>query len=555
MALVPDDDDISETVLVLAPRGRDGEVATLLLAQASNVGRICKDLPDLCRNISAGAGAAILAEEAVANADLRPLADILSEQPAWSDLPFIVLTRRGGGVERNPFANRLAELLGNVTFLERPFHPTTLLSLVHTAIRGRRRQYEARARMAELDAERQSLTELSETLEQRVKERTAQLINEVTAREKAQAQLLQSQKVESLGQLTGGVAHDFNNLLMAIMGNLDLLRKRYPRDERTDRLLDSALQGAKRGAALTQRMLSFARQQELQTTAVNVGELLNGMRHLIERSLTPAIKLIINAPGSLPFAKADANQLELAILNLCINARDAMPDGGVITIDACRDDTARNSYLRLSVADTGIGMDEPTLKKAIEPFFSTKPRGKGTGLGLSSVHGLATQLGGKFDLQSSPGRGTTATLWLPIADGSAIPSGPSERADADNGRTGKAATILVVDDDSLIALSTVDMLEDLGHTVIEANSAKQALDIMDTGRPIDLLITDYVMPGMTGLQLAEIVRSKNPTLPILLATGYADMPEGASLQLPRLSKPYQQAQLDEHVTRLLSRGI
>ena len=551
-----DDGDTSETVLILAPRGRDGEVATLLLAQANNVGKVCNDLPGLCFNISKGAGAAILAEEAVANADLRPLADILSAQPAWSDLPFIVLTQRGGGIERNPVVSRLAELLGNVTFLERPFHPTTLLSLVHTAIRGRRRQYEARARMVELDAERQSLSELSETLEQRVKERTAQLIHEVTAREKAQAQLLQSQKVESLGQLTGGVAHDFNNLLMAIMGNLDLLRKRYPRDERTDRLLDAALQGAKRGAALTQRMLSFARQQELQTTAVNLGELLNGMRHLIERSLTPAIKLIIDAPEVLPFAKADANQLELAILNLCINARDAMPDGGVIKIDARRDDTARDSgsYLRLSVADTGIGMDEQILKKAIEPFFSTKPRGKGTGLGLSSVHGLATQLGGKFDLQSSPGRGTTATLWLPIADSSAIPHDHQERAEADNRRTGKAATILVVDDDALIALSTVDMLEDLGHTVIEANSAKEALDIINTGRPIDLLITDHVMPGMTGLQLAEIVRNKHPKLPILLATGYAEMPEGASLQLPRLSKPYQQAQLDEHVTRLLSQA-
>lgn len=546
----------SETVLVLAPRGRDGEVATLLLAQANNVGKICKDLSELCLHISTGAGAAILAEEAVAHADLRPLANILATQPAWSDLPFIVLTQRGGGIERNPLAGRLAELLGNVTFLERPFHPTTLLSLVHTAIRGRRRQYEARARMVELDAERQSLSELSETLEQRVKERTAQLLSEVTAREKAQAQLLQSQKVESLGQLTGGVAHDFNNLLMAIMGNLDLLRKRFPRNERTDRLLDAAMQGAKRGATLTQRMLSFARQQELQTTAVNVGELLNGMRHLIERSLTPAIKLTIDAPEKLPFAKADANQLELAILNLCINARDAMPDGGVIRIDARRDDKGRDSipYLRLSVHDTGVGMDEQTLKKAIEPFFSTKPRGKGTGLGLSSVHGLATQLGGKFDLQSSPGRGTTATLWLPVADGTDAPSDHPDQADAVDGPAAKAATILVVDDDALIALSTVDMLEDLGHTVIEANSAKEALDIIDTGRPIDLLITDHVMPGMTGLQLAEIVRNKRPKLPILLATGYAEMPEGNSLQLPRLSKPYRQAQLDEHVTRLLSQA-
>jgi len=548
----------SEVILIHTPHGRDGELAVHLLAQAKFEGKVCADLAALHSEIAAGAGLAILAEEAVAHADLRIISELLAAQPAWSDFPFIVLTHHGGGLERNSVAARLAEILGNVTFLERPFHPMTLLSLVRTAIRGRRRQYEARARLIELNAERQALSELTATLEQRVDERTAELFTEVAAREKAQAQLLQSQKVESLGQLTGGVAHDFNNLLMAVMGNLDLLRKRYPRDERTDRLIDSALQGAKRGAALTQRMLAFARQQELQTAAVDLGHLLNGMRQLIERAIAPAIQVSIDVPAGLPPARADANQLELAVLNLCINARDAMPDGGAITIAVQRDEAVRNlkpgAYLRLSVKDTGVGMDEQTLKKAIEPFFSTKPTGKGTGLGLSSVHGLATQLGGKFDLKSSPGRGTTAALWLPEADNLAIAPELERPKVAESPPQEKIATILVVDDDPLISTSTVDMLEDLGHTVIEANSAREALEIIDAGRPLDLLMTDHAMPGMTGLQLAEIVRQKRPALPILLATGYAEMPEGA-LPLPRLSKPYQQAQLNEQINRLLAKDM
>lgn len=527
-----------------------------LLAQADIVGEVCADLADLCTRIVGGAGLAILSEEAVVNGDLRPLADVLATQPAWSDFPFILLTQRGGGLERNPAAGRLAEILGNVTFLERPFHPTTLLSAARTAIRGRRRQYEARARMVELDNERQALADLSATLEQRVDERTAELLTEVAAREKAQAQLFQSQKVESLGQLTGGVAHDFNNLLMAVMGNLDLLRKRIPRDERTERLVESALQGARRGAALTQRMLSFARQQELKTTAVDLEQMLAGIRSLIEGAITPAINVVFDVAEALPPARADINQLEVAVLNLCINARDAMPDGGTITIAVRRDKVPElkpADTLRLSVTDTGIGMDDKTLKKAIEPFFSTKPKGKGTGLGLSSVHGLAAQLGGKFDIRSRAGQGTTVTLWIPEAEPVEPASAAGREVSDAASRPEKSATILVVDDDTLIAMSTVDMLEDLGHTVIEANSARAALEIIETGRPLDLLMTDHVMPGMTGLELAEIVRSKRPTLPILLATGYAEIPEGSAMQLPRLPKPYQQSQLDEQITRLLAK--
>ena len=282
-------------------------------------------------------------------------------------------------------------------------------------------EIERESLLAQLAAERTALAELTATLEQRVEQRTADLMKEVAAREKAQEQLRQAQKMETIGQLTGGVAHDFNNLLMAVMGNLDLLRKRMPDDPRLHRLIDGALQGAERGASLTQRLLAFARQQDLRAVPVDLRALIQGMIDLLERSLGPRVALRLDVPEGLPPARVDANQLELAVLNLAINARDAMPDGGAIEIRVCEyqasGDPALKSgrYLKLSVIDTGNGMTPEILKRAIEPFFSSKPLGKGTGLGLSMVHGLAVQLGGALQLSSTVGKGTTATLVLPVA--------------------------------------------------------------------------------------------------------------------------------------------
>jgi signal transduction histidine kinase len=320
--------------------------------------------------------------------------------------------------------------------------------------------------LSDLAYERTALSNLTRTLEQRVTERTGELMAEVAAREKAQEQLLQAQKMESVGQLTGGIAHDFNNLLMAVMGNLEILRKRLPNEPNIRRLIDGAQQGAQRGASLTQRMLAFARQQDLRTTSADLEALVRGMQELLRRSLGPNNVLRLHIEPNLPPAEVDAHQVELAILNLAINARDAMPDGGVIEMRVDRKQVTNDlgrlrpgTYLRIRISDTGIGMDQATLSKAVEPFFSTKPLGKGTGLGLSMTHGLAVQLGGLLELASEVGKGTTATLWLPQA---VKPASVVEPA-ANPPSLARTATILVVDDDPLIAMSTVDMLEDLGQ--------------------------------------------------------------------------------------------
>jgi nitrogen-specific signal transduction histidine kinase len=400
----------------------------------------------------------------------------------------------------------------------------------------------------DLARERSALARLTETLEQRV-------ADELIERRKVEDALRQGQKMEAIGQLTGGVAHDFNNLLMAVMGNLDLLRKRIGDDPHSQRLIEGALQGAKRGASLTQRMLAFARQQDLKTGSVDLKALILGMQDLLMRTLGPQFILALTLSEGLPSAQVDSNQIELAVLNLVINARDAMPGGGTITISCEYPDEVPASlpvgnYMRIQVTDTGIGMSPAVMARAVEPFFSTKAVGKGTGLGLSMVHGLAVQLGGLFELSSVEGRGTTATIWLPVAS---APAPALEKSTPHPTNPSRLATILMVDDDPLIAMATAEMLKDLGHTVLEANSGRQALGILDSAQHIDLMMTDHAMPGMTGVELADIARQKNPALPILLATGYADLPSGRKPELPRLAKPYMQDTLKVAIDQLLSK--
>jgi signal transduction histidine kinase/CheY-like chemotaxis protein len=531
--------DRSETALILAPVGRDANIAAGMLRESGIPSVICPDLESLVRELGGDAGFVVVTEEALLGRDLRGLAAWLDGQPDWSDLPFVLLTRRGGGLERNPDAGRLLDTLGNVTFLERPFHPTTLSSLARAALRARRRQYDARARLKELQDSEERLRNANETLEARVEERTRE-------HELALAKLHEAQKLETLGQLTGGVAHDFNNLLTPVIGNLDMLRRRLGPNDPSQRSIDAALQAASRAATLVQRLLAFARRQDLQPRAVNIGALLDGMTDLVRRSLDPAIEVRIEHAAELPPARVDPNQLELAILNLAINARDAMPRGGLLRISA---EAEAGGFVVIRVEDNGVGMDPQTLARAVEPFFSTKGVGKGTGLGLSMVHGLAAQLGGKLDLRSASGEGTTANIWLPVADEAAqteeLETRPLVAAI-------ERATILLVDDEELVRVATSEMLCDLGYEVLQASSAAEAIGVLRGGQQPDLLVTDYLMPGMNGVELVNHVRTLRPDMKTLLITGYSNIAEGPGATLPRLGKPFRQADLAQHVADLLA---
>jgi CheY-like chemotaxis protein len=375
-----------------------------------------------------------------------------------------------------------------------------------------------------------------------------------------QESLRQSQKLEAIGQLTGGVAHDFNNLLMAVLSSLTLLRKRVPDDPALHRLIDNAVQGAERGATLTQRMLAFARRQDLTTENVDLRSLVVGMTGLLERTLGPGWPVSLDLDASLPPVLADPNQIEMALINLAVNARDAMVHGGAVQIGTPRrevtgslDETglAAGLYVGLRVSDTGHGMDAATLERATEPFFTTKGPGKGTGLGLPMIHGLAKQLGGAFELQSQVGRGTTATLWLPAAAQDTAEA-VAEPVSSDERPAQGMLKVLAVDDDALVLMNTVDLLEDLGHKVIEAYSGSDALELLRAHPDIDLLITDQAMPGMTGAQLVQQVTLERPELPIILATGYGELPPGFKPSVIKLSKPFTQDFLEAAMLRALA---
>lgn len=382
------------------------------------------------------------------------------------------------------------------------------------------------------------------------------VVTDVTTRKESDEQLAQAQKMDAIGQLTGGVAHDFNNLLTPIVGSLDLLRRRHKDDERTQRMIGGALQAAERAATLTQRLLAFARRQALQPRAVDIAALIDGIVDLIRRSLGPTIKVVLEISPDLPPARVDPNQLELALLNLAINARDAMPGGGQLTITvataAVEDrntlDLPPGGYVRVLASDTGIGMDKATLARATEPFFSTKGVGKGTGLGLSMIHGLAAQSGGTLTLASEPGRGTSIELWLPVSQDE--PAAAVDRP-VEAEPTRGAARVLLVDDEEIVRAATADMLRDVGYHVTEATSGSQALSAIRGGVEIDVLVTDYMMPGMTGAALIQEARASGHTLPALLITGYAATGTDIPADVPWLAKPFRQADLAARVDDLL----
>lgn len=390
----------------------------------------------------------------------------------------------------------------------------------------------------------------------------AKITRDITEREEARSaldrtreQLFQSQKVEAIGKLTGGVAHDFNNLLMVIQSSLELLRKRSPDNAQITPLIQNALRATERGTALTHRMLAFARKQDIEKRVIDVPQLIRDTSDLLKRSLGPTYELDCAFEEDVPNVLADPNHLESALLNLAFNARDAMPDGGKImfVVRLARNpsgDLPAGDYVSISLKDDGHGMDAETLRQATDPFFTTKGVGKGTGLGLSMVQGMAEQSGGTFRLSSTAGVGTTAEILLPAAEALADTSSAKKEEAASET---ESLVIVAVDDDGLVLMNTTAMLEDLGHTVLEANSAHEALELLREAK-VDLVITDHAMPGTTGLQLAKMIREDKPDLPILLATGYAEIDPSAGIQLPRIGKPFLQNDLKLAIDKVMQRA-
>src|SRR4051812_30588320 len=430
---------------------------------------------------------------------------------------------------------------GAVDYMPVPIVPDLLRARVRIFLDLHRKTRALESMNVELerrvDERTAALAEINQQLEKRVEERTRE-------RELALAQVHEMQKMESLGQLTGGLAHDFNNLLMGILGCLQYIGKRTPDDAKSKRMLKAAQESAERGAALTKRLLAFARRQELHPEAIHLGSLIDGLTEMLRRSVGPTITIDLHLADDLDLIEADPNQLELALLNLTLNARDAMPEGGRITITARNADMSdamvalqQGRYVQVSVIDEGAGMDETTLKRCTEPFYTTKERGKGTGLGLSTVQGMAVQSGGAIHITSRTGEGTVVNLWFPVA-AAATALMAATRTAIDAVPSSNQFTVLVVDDEALVGHVTATMVEDLGHTSMWVPSGAEALELVRSGREIDVVITDHAMPGMTGDQLAEQIHKLIPGMPIILATGFADLPGSYAQDLPRLSKPY-----------------
>jgi signal transduction histidine kinase/CheY-like chemotaxis protein len=544
-----------ERALILAPRGRDALVARDILNDARISTVVCRDLEDLLLQLRRGADLAIVTEETLRD-DTRALAGWVGAQPPWSDFPFIVLTKHGGGVERNPEAAKLHATLGNVGFLERPFHPTTLVSLVQTTLRGRRRQYECRR--------------LNEELEIRVQNRTAelaaanrQLVAQIEERERVESTLRQMQRLEAVGQLTSGVAHDFNNLLTVVLGNIGFIERALDNagiDGKTTQRLTYMRAAAERGAKLTDQLLSFSRRQRLEPKVLDLNGTIAGMRDLLQSTIGGSVSIETELSEDLWPALVDPTQLDIAVLNLAINARDAMEIGGTLKVSTANvrlgppraaEEPAAGDYVAICVSDTGAGMSPEVRTKVFEPFFTTKEIGKGSGLGLSQVLGFAKQSGGGVRIESQPGRGTAVHIFLPRAN--AAPQAQPEAADEGATVSRPGAVILLVDDDTAVRDVTAAMLRGLGYTVEEADSGERALRLLDARRHIDLAVIDFAMPAMSGAELARHVRSRMPALPVLFVTGFAerDALTGISERYV-VSKPFINGDLAEKVKLALT---
>jgi signal transduction histidine kinase/ActR/RegA family two-component response regulator len=550
-------------VLIHAPRGRDASVVQNVLARQHTESLVCLSEQDLMAALEEGAASVILTEEALPQllAD-RHLLEWLRNQPPWSDFPFVVLaTKREGRRADKDF--RSLHSLGNLVLLERPLNAETLASAADSAVRARRRQYAARQHLEELKGTRSELERLNGELEDRILQRTRELasandrlMKEINERERAQAALTQVQKMEAIGRLTGGIAHDFNNLLHVVNMNLELVSL-YAKEEKVKPVVDRAKSAAGRGARLTNQLLSFARSQSLMPRLTRVNQLILGMKDLLEISVGSGVEVVLDLCEEDATVMLDASQLEMSILNLAVNSRDAMPEGGKLTIstgtrflDEDRD-LHEGDYVLVTVSDSGSGIPPNILPKVFDPFFTTKPVGRGTGLGLSQVYGFARQSGGVARIRSEEAKGTTVEMLFPEADAEAEASAATRQQPAVPVLAG-AFHIMVIEDDPDVRRVIVECLSLIGYKVTEAGNGTEALAQLASIKP-DLLVVDYAMPDMTGAEVISEARKLVGDVPVILATGYADMAavERLAGRPPILRKPFDIAQLGDAVSHAL----
>jgi len=537
-------------VLVFAPIGRDGPASVELFKSLNLEAVVCQNLPALISEMNSGVGTVFVAEEGLYGKDTAALANWISTQPPWSDLPFIVLTSHRDRPALVAWRRGIIDLLRNVSLIERPVQPMTLASAVQSAMRARRRQYEIRALLEARESAAQELENLVAVRTRALEEANNQLRVEMDERARIEESFRQAQKIEAIGQLTGGVAHDFNNLLMVISGGLEVL-DRQPDPDRRRRIMDGMMQAAQRGASLTRQLLAFSRRQKLRPEHVDIALQIGGMRELLDRSLRGDVHVEFDFPQSLWPIEVDPGELELVILNLAVNARDAMPNGGTIVVrgenlSGLSDDQLSGDFVRLSVVDTGIGMDQEILSHVFEPFFTTKDIGKGSGLGLAQVYGFATQSRGTVRIKSQIGQGTSIELYLPKSQNH--PSQARHLIDLSKVRpnTNNHGRILLVEDDAEVAALVSEMLDELGYDVTHAASGAAALGALADGRVIDLIFSDIMMPGgMNGVELAHEVRKRRSDVPVLLTSGYSEgaVREAEAAGIRILPKPYHIAEL------------
>ncbi|WP_048440078.1 response regulator [Caenimonas sp. SL110] len=520
-------------ILVHAPLGRDASVIEGVVGNRHKV-VVCPDASQLVRELDASAAAAILTEEALRDEHVfQTISHWLTSQASWSDFPFIVLAApRSSGRTAQAIAS--LHSLGNVILLERPLNAQTLASAADAAVRQRKRQYATRQHLEELGRTRTEVERLNGELEGRIEERTRELagannrlMKEISEREKAQTALIQAQKMEAIGRLTGGIAHDFNNLLHVVNMNLELVTL-YAKEEKVKPVVERAKSAAKRGSKLTGQLLSFARNQSLSPRLTHVNKLLLGIKDLLEISAGSAVEVELDLCEERAAVVVDPSQLEMAVLNLAVNSRDAMPEGGKLKISTCAKSLALDEeqvkagdYVVITVSDNGAGIAPQLLGKVFDPFFTTKPTGSGTGLGLSQVYGFARQSGGLAFIRSELGVGTTVEMLFPAASDdevtlseAAVAPRLPERANMHN--------ILVVEDDEDVRNVIVESLGLIGYAVTEAPNGTEGLAAMARSRP-DVLVVDYAMPDMTGAEVISRAREMFSDLPVILATGYADM--------------------------------